>query len=457
MNKNIFSEKRKFFIHFSAYIFILALGIRVILINTVNHEYIAPDGIGYYILAHNLYKGNGLVFQEGEKSFFREPGYPVFLSASFYITQFISKVEGQLIYDDNSKILNRVPELLVAKYLQAILDSFSCVLFFLIISGIIKQKYAIIISIAFCLYYPYAMHSAEILRETLQSFLLLCMSLSFLQYFYHNKWIYLIFTGFFWGLANLTFQATIIFAVSIPIFIWIYNKSFTKSIIPSTLIALSMLITVSPWLFRSYNQYSDWRILKSFGTSFTPELRKYSSSLFKAEYYGLMNHEQLKQTLEKEWYGLSDDEKFKLSWNGTITKKADSINALIKEPTISKRKIKNLGVYFYKSWFPTKYPNISTKELISQKPLLAIFFIFPVIIISVLAFVGIQKFYPKYFIINIVFTTFISIFFIISTEYRRMLPALPYIFLYGMSGLIFLYEKYINKLNRQDIFAKILK
>jgi hypothetical protein len=319
----------------------------------------------------------------------------------------------------------------------------------------LNNKYASLIAIAFCFYYPYAIYVTNILRETLQSFLTLAMCYSLLQYFISDKTKYLILTGVLWGFLNLTFQANVIFIVSIPIFIWIYKKKFTKALISTIIVGIFMLITASPWLIRTYYHYPDIRILKSFGTSLTPEFRNYCSSLAKAEYYGLINKEQLDSTLMADLLNVTDNELFKHSYDGTFSKKADFLNALINEPFVSKRKLEQYSIYFYKAWFPTKILSIGTKELIKNSPLLAAMIMLPVIIISLFAFIGLIKYYPRFFKINIVFTTLIAIFFIISNEYRRMLPALPFLFLYGMLGLIFIYKRFCNRLNEKEIEKSI--
>jgi hypothetical protein len=308
-----------------------------------------------------------------------------------------------------------------------------------------------LIAIAFCFYYPYAIHVTNILRETLQSFLTLAMCYALLRYFIFDKTKYLILTGVLWGLLNLTFQANVIFAVSIPIFIWIYKKRFIKALIPTVIVGMVMLLTASPWLIRTYQHYPDIRILKSFGTSFTPEYRDYYSSLVKAEYYGLISKEQMDSSYIADLRDGTDNELFKHSYDGTISKRADSLNALINEPFISRRKIEQYSIYFYKAWFPTKIFSIGTKELIKNSPLLAALLMLPVIIISLFAFIGLIKYYPRFFKINIVFTTLIPVFYIIATEYRRMLPALPFLFLYGMLGIIYFYYKYFKGYDNNSI------
>lgn len=425
------------------YIFFLAFVFRIFIINIYHTDTIAPDGTVYHEIAHNYSEGLGYVY-EGESFFFREPGYPIFLSFSFDISKLVGNKTEQLLFDKKFKILNKAPEILIAKYLQALLDSLTCVLFFLLISNILNFKYASLIAIAFCFYYPYAIHVTNILRETLQSFLSLAMCYALLQYYIFDKTKYLILTGVLWGLLNLTFQVSLIFAVSIPIFILFQKQNFVKAFKSTTIIMLIMIITVLPWLIRSYNSYPDLRILESFGTSLTPEYRNYMGAVSKATYYGLISKEQADSLEVVNFGNLSENKRFKVSLDGTLTRKKDSINSLIREPFISIRKINLYSSYFYKSWFPTKILDIGTKEFLTKKPLMATLLLSPVYIISLFAFLGLIKFYSRFFKINIVFTTLMPLFFILATEYRRMLPVLPFLFLFGMMGIIYFYYKYFK-------------
>lgn len=426
------------------YIFLLAFAFRVFIINVYHTDTIAPDGTGYCEIAYNYSEGLGYSLREGEKYFFREPGYPIFLSLSFNISKLFGNKTEHLSIDKNFKILKNSPEILIAKYMQALLDSLACVLFFLLISNILNSKYAALIALAFCFYYPYAIHVTNILRETLQSFLTLSMCYALLQYFISDRMKYLLLTGVLWGLLNLTFQVSLIFAVSIPIFILFQKQNFVKAVKSSTIIMLIMIITVLPWLIRSYISYPDLRILESFGTSLTPEYRNYMGAVSKATYYGLISKEQADSLEVVNFGNLSENKRFKVSLDGTLTRKKDSINSLIREPFISIRKINLYSSYFYKSWFPTKILDIGTKEFLTKKPLLATLLLSPVYIISLFAFLGLIKFYSRFFKINIVFTTLMPLFFILATEYRRMLPVLPFLFLFGMMGIIYFYYKYFK-------------
>ena len=330
--------------------------------------------------------------------------------------------------------------------MQALLDSLSCVLFFLLISGILKRKYALIIAIMFSLYFYYAINVTYILRETLQSFLALAMCYYLLEYFISDKLKYLIITGVFWGLLILTFQGSLIFVFSIPIFIYIYKKNFIKSLGPIIIVGAIMMITVSPWLIRTYINFPDIRILKSFGTSLTPEQRSYDETLVAANYYGLITQKEKDSIEQVDWYKPSETQKFQISWNGTILRKRDSLNALINEPFISKRKILLVTTNLRNCAPPTL-----AKAFLKEKPFLAALLIIPIVILCLSSIWGILKFFTKFFKINIVFITYLSIFMILADEKRRMLPIQPFIFLYGIMGIIYLYYRYLKGYDNTSI------
>ena len=65
--------------------------------------------------------------------------------------------------------------------------------------------------------------------------------------------------------------------------------------------------------------------------------------------------------------------------------------------------------------------------------------------IGVFAFIGLFVYYKRLYPILLIFTTFISLFYVIGSEYRRMLPVHPFIFMFGCLGIYFLSTKYYKK------------
>ena len=69
------------------YIFLLAFVFRIFIINIYHTDTIAPDGTVYHEIARNFSEGLGYTVYGGGDFFFREPGYPIFLSLSFNISK----------------------------------------------------------------------------------------------------------------------------------------------------------------------------------------------------------------------------------------------------------------------------------------------------------------------------------------------------------------------------------
>lgn len=445
-------------------IFISALLFRIFLINTNHTDTMLRDENGYYRLAFNIASLNEYTLKNGEKYFFREPGFPIFLSLSVHIAEFFGCKTGQLTLGKNRLITENTSEVLLAKYIQAILDSVTTVLLFTIFSHVIRLKFAFFITLFYCFYFPNANYTAYLMRETLQTFYAICMCLTLVKYFYKNEYKYLVLTGIFLGLLSLTFFTTSIFVLSIPIFICIYKKSLKKSIMPSIIVIVFFLLTISPWLYRTYNVVQDIRILKSFGTSFTFELLEYQNAIIKAEYYGAITEKEA-DDLRKEWYGLPDSEKFRLSYDGSISIKSDSLNSLISESFISKRIIKKIMTNIYRTWFP--WPSLFAREilddfktntvsLLKNNTFLTVSSIAPIFMIGLFAIVGILKYFRKFSAINIILITFLIISFVIGNESRRTLPAVPFIFMYGIVGIMYIYNKLFKKLTDYQIDLKLL-
>jgi len=432
-------------------VLVIALTVRIFIIVFISTKSVSADETGYHQIAYNISEGNGYSLKAGEQYYFREPAYPVFLSLVFDISKLFGNKLEPLSFEINKKnddkyaILNNAPEITIGRYLQAILDSFVCVLFFLMLSSILKQKYALLISILFSMYYSHAYNIVYLVREPLQTFFAILMCYSLMLYFNYNKLKYIVLTGLFWALLNLTFQVSIIFMVSIPVFIWIYKRNFVHAIKPSLILVLVMFLTASPWLIRTYSSFPDLRILKSFGTSLTPEYISYIGAAKKLTFYGLIDNDK-ENSLDGYFLGASEAQKFRVSWDGTLSRKTDSINSLIHEPLISKRSIVNTALSI-KNCMPQTFAG----PYITEKPLLAVMLFLPLLLLCLFAVIGIVKFFPDFFKINIIFITYLSVFFILATEKRRMFPIQPFVFLYGIMGILYFYYRYIKKNENKSI------
>lgn len=450
-------------------LFLTALTLRVSLINIYNQNKIFPDGTGYHRLAVNLVKGNGYSNSSSApfiQYYFREPGYPVFLAIIYKIyTIFGGQPESINDYNlSNYSYTDIHNEITLVKYFQAVLDSITLLIFYLSLLLIFKKKFAFFIVFILALYYPLAIHVTYILRETLQAFLSMVMVYSFMNFLFLRKYKWLILFSVFWAFSNLTFQVSIILALFLFIFLLIYSKKIWYSVKVCFITGVIMLLVSSPWLIRTYNYYPDWRIIKSFGTSFTPEYRSYISALFKANYYSYISDEEFHKILMDEYINVPAKEKFNMSFNGKLKFKVDSINKFANEPFISKRKVIKVMKCFKNSWFSkfiiyeigwkeTKYKfKIFGIKINNIKKLIEITLSF---IIGLLSITGMIFYYRRIYPLLLIFTMYISVFFIIGTENRRMLPAQPFILMFSILAIFFIYFRFIKKNKTKDAIERI--
>jgi len=435
-------------------IFLFALIFRIVLINTYQVNMIAPDGTGYHTLGVNLANGNGMSMNREkpfEKYYFRELLYPAFLGACYKVYDcFWGKSNYLTSYNGRTYDSSEHPEIIFAKYMQAIVDSLSVVVFYLILLLVFKPSFAFIVSFLFGFYYPVAIHSTYLLRETIQLFITLCMAYSFAQFLLKKKWTWLIIFSGFWGLSNLTFQITVVVPFFMFIFLWQNLKNIFKSLLPVAASTMIMLIFISPWLIHIYRFYPDIRILKTFGCSFTYEMISYQNAVGNLERNQKISKQEANSLME---WGKPAYEQFRKSFDGTYLNYVRSVNKLkLKKAdfNIFKVVLRN----FYKSWFNTKLAFMGTKEFLKKNLMVNSVLVGIPIIIGILAFLGLFIFYRKIYPIMLTFTTFISLFYFIGSEYRRMLPATPFIYLFGCMGFYYLYVRFVLKSNN---YYSILK
>lgn len=448
MGKSIIDSKK----YCAIVIFVFALLFRIILVNAYQVNVIAPDSVGYHALGVNLARGNGLSLKQEkpfEKSYFREPGYPAFLGISYAIYEifggkinYITSREPKTHrYDSPSH-----PEIVYIKYVQAFIDSLSVVVFYLILSLVFKNSFAFVIALLYCLFYPVAIHSVYILRETMQLFIVLCMAYFFALFLMkkHLGWLAL-FSGF-WALSNMTFRITVVVSFFMFILIWVFYKSIAKAAVAVMASTAMMLIVALPWLIRVYNYYPDIKIVKTFGCSYTLELLDYCNALEKLYLNKKITLREYDRMVGME-AKLDSHGQFQKSFDGTYNNFVRSVRKMdLPHPTIGEMSKKTM-IYFYKAWFKTKISFIGTCELIKRNPFGYSIMILVPILIGLFAFLGIIVFIKKIYPVLLIFFTFIPFFYFISNEYRRMLPAQPFIFLLGCLGMYFFYRKVLKKKN----------
>ncbi len=450
---------------------VIALTFRIVLINSYNQKKISPDGIGYHTIAVNIVERNGYSnsFTEPyEPYFFREPGYPFFLAMAYKIYDGFG---GELKYLSDYRLEDYSYEsshceIVLVKYFQVILDSATLLLFYLSLLHFFKRKYAFFIILILSVYLPLALQVTFVLRECLQIFFSMAMTFSYIRYISNKKSIWLIIFSISWALLTLTFQAFIILPVFLFIFLLIYSKNLWGTIRNCFIAGIIMILISLPWLLRSYSLYPDIRVFKSFGTTLTSEYQSYIGALDKARYYSHINDKDFHDILMSDYVNLPAKEKYEISFNGELKSKADSVNALVDEPIISKRKVRLVVKNFLNSWFR----RITLNELGENMSMVAKYKIFGVniysnvhllftvfgLLLGFLALIGLIIFYKKIYPLLLVFTMYMSVFFVLGSEARRMFPIQPFVFMFFILAVLVLYLKYARKLSIEGIMVKLL-
>ncbi|KKP24437.1 MAG: dolichyl-phosphate-mannose-protein mannosyltransferase family protein [candidate division TM6 bacterium GW2011_GWF2_28_16] len=217
-------------IYFLFFIYILSLIINLLFFNFIllkNNGYlVCHDSSEYITVAQSIYKNNSISNQDGEPTYYRVPGYSIFIA-------FIYKLFGI----NNKKFI----------YAQILLSSFIPILIFILSLILFPNNFLVakVASILSVINIGFILHSGLVMSECL----FLILFLLFLILFFKNN-IYI--SGIILGLASLV-RPVGHFLLVISIFlILINNLKFLKKIKYIFLLVLAWAFVVSPWLYRNY-------------------------------------------------------------------------------------------------------------------------------------------------------------------------------------------------------------
>jgi hypothetical protein len=447
-------------------IFLTALFTRVIIYVSSDNSYIFPDSYMYHSLAVNLAEGNGYSSNSSapyEPNFLREPAYPFFMSVVYRIYHEFGELTitpfNKIKLNKNGELLFAPNELLWIRVIQILLSSLSCIFFYLILLYVFKPNYALLIALLFAIYFPYSYHDLFILRESLQSFLAIMTNFIFINYLKKNKIAFIILFGVFWGLLILTIQTSLVIGFFFPSILLISTRNFKKTLLTTLIATCSMLVTVSPFLLRTYKFYPDIRVFRSMGSSITLEQVNYSMVLEELKGIGVIPQHEYNSLYSNLWY-LSAYKTFQKSFNGEFNKLAIDLKEKYPVPANAKFKyrIKNVISNAGKTWFKNFYKNPPVSFLVSLKNFDLLILIPHIIsiIFGLFAFFGFIIYFKNTYQILIIFFSIISLFFIIGGESRHALPAHPYIFMFATIAFITVYYSF-KKNSFQDIKFKLFR
>lgn len=429
---------------------IIGLIFRIYVLYTVNVDKISFDAQQYYTAAYNLSQGNGFSISEKEPFepfYFREPGLIYFYSFVIDICEIANNKQAGFpvfIVKQNINQLDPVHKsnILVIKWIQAVMQILTILLFYFIVSEHYSRKLGFIAALLLSLFFPFAYISSDLLRETLISMLLMLLTYGWMKYYKSRKTIFLIFIGFIWGLATLTFQVYVLLGGMFLAYLWFQEVHFTTKFSKSMALLLVFFLTISPWIIKVYHYYPDPRVAKTIGVSLTHEMMNLAGAIRKAEYY-----KKEKLSPYNIFYNKTASMQFRESFDGTYNRKADSINQLINEPLISKRRLEKYTISFVNTFYITlKFERIKTlKNAFDPKNTAKAIYLLINIIAGTFSILGLIIFGYRYRQLLPVVLFHLLLFAVLGTEARRQLVIVPFMTLFGVLGFIWLVQKTTNK------------
>lgn len=447
---------------FSVFIVALSFSIGVAGI-ILNGTQFAPDSTGFHNYAVNIIAGKGYTSEIAtapQTKLNREPGYPYFLVVlySMYATfDKVSYIQNRDYDLHHKRLLTDFPEIWVAKYFQAFLLALGVLLFYKSLLPFFSQKVCKLAALLSGLYYPYQVFSSFLLREPLIAFISVVLGYMLSRYYATHKETYLLGASVVLALGSLTWQAYIAFTPIIPVMLWLTLKDPKMLITRSILSGIAYIVLVSPWLWFSYSQAQDLRIIKSMGTTYTHELMNYVAAMDEAVFYKLMSAEEKRQLEDKWYYNLSSLEVVTNSFEGVYDLKAESIKTELGSRGISgiaylfNSAAKRLGNLFFQThWPPFRLPRGmgSLLRTFREEGFLQVFMGLGMVIISLLlgvsSIIGLFMLPARDHLAILPLWGFLMFFYPIGSVSRRFMPIIPWMILLSVFALSSVYQRYLS-------------
>jgi hypothetical protein len=418
-------------------LFVVALAVRLTILAFFDHNIVHPDSNGYHRLAVNLVHGHGLSLQNAqpfERSFLREPGYPVFLAAIYAVVDRFDPVEDIQDYDRQGiGRLNRCyPEIVVAKTVQATMDAAATVLVFSILAMLAAPAMAFVSALAYALFINSAFNSLFLLREALVVFLLLVLNLLYLKYLSgeaQRLWLALI--GAATGLLILVFQFHV---VILPVFFALVlarSRQFWTTVRHTALVGAVAVAVVAPHGLAAYRFYPDVRIFKTCGVSLTHEMLAYYGAALRAQYYGVLTAADTARVGQE--CNRSSREQFERSFNGYYASRTAALEAAAPEGLVSRRKVMKYLSHAKNALCHTQIGRYARKDMVRKYGALAIAQSLGIpIVIGLLGLAGAVAYGQRQLVFLLPVVTYALFFWILGSENRRMIILQPFLIYFAL-------------------------
>jgi 4-amino-4-deoxy-L-arabinose transferase-like glycosyltransferase len=230
----------------AALIILIAILVRVAFVVAVDKGKVRfehnPDAEDYLSFAHNLATGVGFAHsvneyqpfsQPVEFSAWRPPLYPMFLAIAFHLSRGIFFLQ----------------------LLQVALATLS--LYFFLRLGLILfgESPALIAGLAFALYPPLIMYSADLGTESLLLFLLAAVLFVFYAAGKERSTARVFSLGVLTGLAALCRPNGLMLAPALVLAIWLTSRGWRQAVHQVTVLAVAVAMIVLPWTYRNYRLF----------------------------------------------------------------------------------------------------------------------------------------------------------------------------------------------------------
>ena len=381
--------------------------LRVIFLFTIGDDMSVPTDyeVRYKILAENIIDGNN--YGSGADMVY-PPLYPLFIAFNM------------VLFDS---------PMISTKVIQIIFDLISCVLIYLIGFILLNRKVAII-AMSLWGFYPVAMWATSLLTtESLFTLLILLFLFTLINSYNKKSMKYAAMAGVFLALGMLTRPLLTYFPIVIPIIYWKKIKKLNMTVYLYLILLVCFYVTLSPWILLNYTNSGKIESGTIFSNGQGPGRLFYEGS--DADFVFAKGDTR---------YIISDfkrDSLFLKYQNSGLSKHEILIS------TAKKKIISNPWLYLkiisYKVWKLFTFTITGTFDFYLK------IINIPIVILSLFGVVNIyhrvDDFLPLIFIILYI----ISIYALLISMFRYLVPVFPLIMLFSAVGLEWLFTKFFNK------------
>jgi 4-amino-4-deoxy-L-arabinose transferase-like glycosyltransferase len=225
----------------AAMIFLFALAIRLAYVLNVSPDYLSPDSYDWTTLASNILNG------QSYNSTYRGPLYPLVLAGIYSVFGY---------------------GVIAVRIFQSILGAATVILIYFTAKEIFSEKTAVIAAACGSIYPYFIYYCADLLSETLLTFLLSLSMFLVLANLRQKSNILAACYGISAGLTMLCKGLFYpFFLVSLPLLFFLFEASLVKRVKLTILSLLAAVLIISPWAIRNYRVYNKFVLFGLSGQS----------------------------------------------------------------------------------------------------------------------------------------------------------------------------------------------